>query len=47
MSHARETILTFFFIMLLSPLKQKSCAFHNFDTLRHILIIFGRGIGIE
>ena len=31
---------------MLSPQKKKSevqpCALHNFDTLRHILIIFGR-----
>ena len=26
----------------LSILKPKSCALHNFDTLRHMLIIFGR-----
>ena len=45
MSSARETTLTFFFTMKLSPLKPKSCALHNFDTLRHNLIIFGRGIG--
>ena len=45
MSPARETTLTFFFVMWLSPLKPKSCVLHNFDTLRHILIIFGRGIG--
>ena len=42
MSHARETTLTFFFVMLLSPLKPKSYALHNFDTLRHILIMFCR-----
>ena len=42
MSHARETTLTFVFIMYLSPLNPKSCAFYNFDILRHILIIFGR-----
>ena len=42
MSHARETILTFLFVMKLAPLKPKSCAFHNFDTLRHILIMFCR-----
>ena len=29
------------------PLKPKSCAFPDFDTLRHILIIFGGGIGID
>ena len=33
MSHARETSLTLFFI---------HCAFHNFDTLRHISVLFGR-----
>ena len=38
MSHTRETTLTFF-IMLLPPQKPKSCALHNFDTLRHILIM--------
>ena len=41
MSCAGETTLTFF-VMQLSTLKPKSCALHNFDTLRHILIIFGR-----
>ena len=41
MSRARETTLTFF-IMKLPPLKPKSCALHNFDTLRHILIMLGR-----
>ena len=38
MSSAEETTLTFF-VMLLSTLKQKSCVLHNFDTLRHILIM--------
>ena len=47
MSHERETTLTFFFIIYLSLLKPKSYAFYNFDTLRHILIIFGRDTGIE
>ena len=42
MSNARETTLTFFFIMELSPPKPKSCALHNFDTLRHIVIMFCR-----
>ena len=42
MSHARETTLTFFFVMKLSPLEQTFCAFHNFDTLRHSLIMFCR-----
>ena len=37
---AGETTLTFL-IMYFSPLKPKSCAFHNFDTLRHILIMYG------
>ena len=41
MPHARETTLTFF-IMKLPPLKPKACALHNFDTLRHVLIMFGR-----
>ena len=41
MSYARETTLTLF-IMKLSPLKPKSRALRNFDTLRHILIMFGR-----
>ena len=41
MLRARETILTLFGLSL-SPLKQKSCAGHNFDTLRHILIMYGR-----
>ena len=41
MSHARETTLTFF-IMYLPPLKPNSCALHNFDTLKHILLMFGR-----
>ena len=27
--------------VVISP-EQKSCAGHNFDTLRHILIMFGR-----
>ena len=40
MVHARETTLTLF--LWLSPLKQKFCAGHNFNTLRHILIMFGR-----
>ena len=42
MSHAKETTLTFFFVMMLSPQEPKYCALHNFDTLRHILIMFGR-----
>ena len=42
MSHARETTLTFFSVMDLSPLKPKSFALYNFDTLRHILIMFCR-----
>ena len=37
MSNARETTLT-----LLCSYLSKSCALHNFDTLRHILIMFGR-----
>ena len=41
MFSAGETTLTFF-IMLLSTLKPKSCAVHNFDTFRYILIMFGR-----
>ena len=41
MSCAGQTILTIF-VMQLSPLKPKSCALHNLDTLRHILIMFGR-----
>ena len=32
MSHARETTLTVLVVQL-SPLKWKSCAGHNFDTL--------------
>ena len=38
---ARETTLTLF-VVKLSLLKQKSYAGHNFDILRHILIMFGR-----
>ena len=41
MSHARDTTLTFFFVLWLSPLKPKSCALLNFDILRHILIKYG------
>ena len=46
MSHARETTLTFF-LMWLPPLKPKSCVLHNFDTLRHILIMFGRNEEVD
>ena len=41
MPRARETTLTLFIVYLSSP-KPKSCTGHNFDTLRHILILFGR-----
>ena len=41
MSHVRETTLTLF-VAKLFHLKRKSCAGHNFDTLRYILIMFGR-----
>ena len=41
MSHARETTLTFFFhyVGISSEAISCSCSFHNFETLRHILII--------
>ena len=41
MLYVRETTLTLF-VVKLSPLKWKYCAGHNFDTVRHILIMFGR-----
>ena len=41
MSRAREMTLTFF-VMLLSPLKLKSCAGHNSHTVCDNMIIFGR-----
>ena len=40
-SCAGKTSLTVF-VMYLSPLKPKPCVLHNFVTLRHILIMFGR-----
>ena len=40
MSRARETTPTFF-VMYLSPLKQRSCAGHIFHTVCDNMIIFG------
>ena len=40
---AKATTLTFF-VMLLSPLKPKSCAGHNSYTVRDNWVIFGRKV---
>ena len=44
MSHARDS---HFLHYVITSLKPKSCALLNFDTLRHILIMFGRNKEVD